>query len=222
MATYDLSHLTQPEPQVLIGPIQDDEALFLYALIRIKRSRRILEIGGLGGYSAQNFLKAVGHEGTVFTVDFGPVTKIASNHVPLQKDCKDLTAEDVGNLPLDLIFFDCHAYDPQMAAYDRMREQGVITDTTMLALHDTNLHPEKFLSWAYPLDDGWVHQPVERAMVNAFHEMGYDALALNTEMNQHTPEFPMRHGLTVMQKFATRTSDRLGWERPLGRDLGRT
>jgi hypothetical protein len=34
MVAYDLSHLTQAEDQRVIGPIQDDEALFVYALVR--------------------------------------------------------------------------------------------------------------------------------------------------------------------------------------------
>ena len=33
MVNYDLTHLTQPENQNVSGPIQDDEALFLYSII---------------------------------------------------------------------------------------------------------------------------------------------------------------------------------------------
>jgi predicted O-methyltransferase YrrM len=44
-----------------MGLIQDDEALFLFGLIRVVRIKRILEIGGLNGYSALNFLKALEH-----------------------------------------------------------------------------------------------------------------------------------------------------------------
>ena len=58
MVNYDLTHLTQNENQRVLGPIQDDEALFLYSIIRGCRLERILEIGGLNGYSARNFLKA--------------------------------------------------------------------------------------------------------------------------------------------------------------------
>ena len=59
MVKYDLSHLSQPENQNVSGPIQDDEALFLYSIIRGCRLERILEIGGLSGYSAKNFLQAL-------------------------------------------------------------------------------------------------------------------------------------------------------------------
>ena len=38
--------------QGVLGPMQDDEALLLYALVQASHVRRVLEIGGLGGFSA--------------------------------------------------------------------------------------------------------------------------------------------------------------------------
>ena len=56
---YDFSHLIQSPDQMVNGPIQDDEALMLYAVVRTMRLRRVLELGGLSGYSARNFLSAL-------------------------------------------------------------------------------------------------------------------------------------------------------------------
>lgn len=39
--------------------LQDDEALFLYSIVYGMRMSSVLEIGGLRGYSAQNFLQAM-------------------------------------------------------------------------------------------------------------------------------------------------------------------
>ena len=86
MVTYNLEHLTQEDRQEVSGPIQDDEALFMYAIIRGMQIETVLEIGGLNGYSARNFLAAVGPEGTVFTCDVNPVAQIANNHVVLIKN----------------------------------------------------------------------------------------------------------------------------------------
>lgn len=47
---YDLSHLTQPDHQRVMTPIQDDEALFLYALCRVTQARLVVEFGGGEGY----------------------------------------------------------------------------------------------------------------------------------------------------------------------------
>ena len=198
---YDFSHLTQPSNQDVFGPIQDDEALFLFALIRVMCIRRVLEIGGLSGYSATNFVRAVGTAGIVYTIDINPVRKVAPNHVPIAMDARQVTPEAVGCKPLDLIFFDCHAFTAQMELLSRLAEGGMITDRTVLALHDTNLHPTKKAPWAYRVEGGWVHQAVERRMVNELRALGYDAIALDTSPESHGPDLPARHGLAIMKRF---------------------
>ena len=203
---YDLSHLTQLSTQEVIGPIQDDEALFLFALIRVMRIWRILEIGGFSGYSANNFCKAVGERGIVYTIDINPVPKMAANHVPIIMDARQIEPAAVDNTPLDLIFFDCHVYDVQMEMLRRLEMQGMVTDRTVLALHDINLHPRRLVAGAYEIADGWVHQPVERRMVNDLRNMGYDAFALDTHRDAHGPDLPCRHGLAVMRKFRPLTT----------------
>lgn len=201
MVAYDLSHLTQPDDQLVFGPVQDDEALLLFAMVRVMRLYRILEIGGLGGYSARNFLRAVGERGKVYTVDINPVASLAPNHVTLQKSCAGVTAADLDGEPLDLVFFDCHVYDAQMELFAGLRTAGTITDNTVIALHDTGLHPRPTSGTAYDVPGGWVHLWQERRMVNELHATGYDAVSLHMTSDRSSPEMPLRHGLTVMQKF---------------------
>lgn len=201
MTTYDLSHLTQAPDQRVIGPIQDDEALLLFALIRTMRLTRALEIGGLDAYSARNFLEAIGPSGTLYTVDVQPVRQLADNHVILTKSCGDLNPADVGDEPLHLVFFDCHVFDAQMKAFACLRNAGIIDDRTVITLHDTGLHPHRWIGWAYEIEGGWVHQPVERQMVNELHRLGYDAICFHMEHALATPELPARHGLTIMRRF---------------------
>lgn len=196
---YDLSHLTQQPEQNVIGPVQDDEALFLYALIKCMRLKNILEIGSLAGYSANNFLKAIPDDGKLYTVDINYVKNIAQSHKHIQKDCKLLTDQDIDR-NIDLIFFDCHMYDEQMEAFYNLEKYGIINNNTILAFHDTNLHPQKFVDWSYPIDDGFCHQPVERKMVNTFKKLGYSAFLVHTEMSSHDDNLPFRHGITIMQK----------------------
>eukprot|EP00798_Chlamydomonas_sp_ICE-L_P005165 gene5165-biopygen8826 len=82
------------------------------------RMKRILD-------SATNFIKAFAkpEESVMYTVDIQPVHKIAPNHVVLRKDARHIESYDVGDSPLDLVFFDCHDYDVQMAVYDRLVAQ---------------------------------------------------------------------------------------------------
>lgn len=205
MVHYDLSHLTQSDDQNVWGPIQDDEALFLYSLIRGCRMTRILEIGGLNGYSARNFLQALKYcdNGTVvYTCDINPVPKLATNHKVIIKNALDITTEELDNLPLDLIFFDCHSMI-QMDIYHKFVNANLINDNTVIALHDTNLHYAPFQKWGQyvPTCDGYAHQPVEREMVNILKNMGYDVFSISTDKSKHSSSFPIRHGISVCRKY---------------------
>ncbi len=95
MVAYDLSHLTGRDDQLVNGEIQDDEALFLYAIIRGMRLKRVLEVGGLNGYSATNFVKAVEEDGMVYTIDINEISRVAPNHKTILKDARLIVAEDV-------------------------------------------------------------------------------------------------------------------------------
>lgn len=202
MVAYNLGHLTQNDDQNVYGPIQDDEALFLFALVRTMRIDRILELGGLRGYSARNFLEAMGPNGKLYTVDMIDIPSLSDNHVTIKKNCADVVSGDVDNIPLELIFFDCHAHNAQMLMFSKLRDAGIITDRTVIALHDTNLHPTPASTHhAYAVEGGYVHQAAERRMVNDLHAMGYDAFCAHTTMNKHGSKFPARHGITIMQKF---------------------
>jgi hypothetical protein len=129
------------------------------------------------------------------------VPKVAPNHVPILMDACEITPEAVGAQPLDLVFFDCHMFDAQMQLFSRLSNGGMITDRTVLAFHDTNLHPRKKVQWAYQVEGGWVHQSAERRMVNELRTRGYDAISLDTTPESHGPDLPYRHGLAIMKKF---------------------
>jgi len=206
MVNYDLTHLTQPENQNVSGPIQDDEALFLYSIIRGCRLERILEIGGLSGYSANNFLKALSFSknGILYTCDLNPVPVLGENHKVIIKNALDLTINELDNKPLDLIFFDCHDMI-QMNIYQKFVNNNIINDNTILALHDTNLHypPYNHGGRYIEKENGYAHQPVERIMVNIFKQLGYDIFSISTDQSKHSEDFPVRHGMTICKKFKT-------------------
>ena len=207
MVRYELSHLTQSADEAVIGPIQDTEALLLYSVVRGMRMRRVLEIGGLSGYSAANFVAAFAKpaESVVYTVDLNRVPQQAPNHVIIVKDAAQVTPDDINYQPLDMVFFDCHVYDAQMTLFKNLVEAHLITPRTIIALHDTHTHPRRVVDFAYRLadTDEWVHQPVERRMVNEFVDKhGYHAFSLHTPHDSHDESMPFRHGLTLLQKFS--------------------
>lgn len=210
MVNYDLSHLTQEPTQNVWGPIQDDEALFLYSIVRSSRLSRILEIGGLSGYSARNFLQAMSlsKNPVLYTCDLTEVPKLADNHKIIVKNALHLTKEDLDNEELDMVFFDCHDY-MQIDIFFKLKEQNLIGENTIIALHDTNLHYAPYHLYGQNIihhkylssEDGYVHQEVERFMVNMFRHQGYDVFSIKTTKNKHDDDFPIRHGITVCRKF---------------------
>lgn len=208
MVTYNLNHLTQAKDQSRPGSIQDDEALLFFALIRVTRIKRILEFGSYPGYSARNFCEAIGDEGAVYSADWG-VDGVTPNqgrhHKVIFKNTADVTPEDLDNLPIDLVFFDCHAYEASLCAFQNLRRAGIITDKTIFAFHDTNLLPSElalgYPNISYEVTDGWVFCPPERQLVNNFKEMGYDILNLGTTKDVHGVHLPYRCGLSIARKF---------------------
>lgn len=201
MVSYSLNHLTQEESQQVMGPIQDDEALLLFSLIRTMRISNVLEVGGLGGYSALNFSRAVGATGKVVTIDLYPVVKVAENHHTIVCNCKNFDPDSIDLNEIGLVFFDAHDYDAQMTLYSNLVLKNKITQNTILALHDTNTHDQKYTPSSYRTDQGFVHQEVERLMVNRFVDMGYHAFCAHTTPISEMGVLKYRHGLTILNKF---------------------
>lgn len=201
MVAYKLEHLTQSDDQMVSGPVQDDEALVLFSIIKCMLIKTVLELGGLSGYSAKNFLNAVGETGTVFTVDLNEIPPLSSNHITIQSDTKLLSAEHFGGKKIDLVFFDCHVYDAQWIMFQNLLKDGSVDDQTVLAFHDTNTHPFQQVDFAYPVEDGWVHQSVERRMVNDFKRLGYDVFCFHPRQDAYDGIIKLRHGLTIARRF---------------------
>lgn len=213
---YDLSHLTA-DTQDVWGPIQDDEALLLFALCRVMCIKRVVEFGSLAGYSARNFLAAVGPEGAVYSVDDcrdaglgGPLPKIADNHHLVVKNVANLLPEDIHRKPVELIFFDCHTTE-QIAAHETLRNAGLLSEAHILVFHDTGLHgvgtpfevPEREVKSRHG-ETGWVHGNCERGLVNYFVKDGYHALHLEPSLHAvSTSGLRVRHGLSILSRFKT-------------------
>lgn len=203
---YDLRHLTA-KSQDVCGPIQDDEALFIFALVQAMRLRNIAEIGGQTGYSARNFIAAMQKSSQptmLYTIDLDPVQQVAPNHKVIQKDARLVLPADFNHAPLDLIFFDCHEYLVQMALYRRLVRHGIINNSTVILLHDTDVwYLDRPPSWCDLRHLGFnstgpiIHQPAERRMVNTFKDAGYNVFNLHTRKEMLTADLVVRHGLTV-------------------------
>ena len=173
-----------------MGPIQDDEALLLYSLIRVMGIRTVLEFGVGKGDSARNFI-AAGCE--VWSVDVNPITPVSPKHHMLHKSAELISKGDVGNKEIDMVFFDCHVMG-QLEVFKNLGD--LLPSRVVIALHDTGTHADQLCSWATPSEQGWVHQPVERLMVVELEKMGFVPFHAHGWLDR----VPYRHGLTIMQR----------------------
>jgi len=111
--------------------------------------------------------------------------------------------------PLGLVFFDCHDYDVQMHVYNALFESNTITNSTVIALHDTGVWPMPFATSVCrngrKLKDGqgYLHQVPERMMVNKFIELGYHCINLYPDVDifvELPDKLQFRHGISICQR----------------------
>lgn len=195
---YSLCHLTQGEDQKVIGPVQDDEALFLFALCKVMLVKNVVEIGVQNGYSAQNFLRAVGNEGSVIGIDINE-TAFRSDGFTFIHSCAGAVSPEQIPWNIELLFFDSHSEYAQKKFFENMITAGKITDETIIALHDTGLHPAGVIG-GVKLGNGYAHQPVERMLSNWLVSYGYSPFHAHTNISKHNDKLPFRHGLTILCK----------------------
>jgi predicted O-methyltransferase YrrM len=195
---YIFSHLNQNPNQKVIGPIQDDEALLLFALCKSMIIKKIVEVGTLNGYSTRNFIEAVGKDGHVISIDKRPFSAEYNNFTFVHKDINDVDSKEIPWI-IDLVFFDSHDELAQLHFFNKMILSNKIDENTIIAVHDTNLHPDG-LSIGIKTKDGWIHQPSERNFVNKLIDHGWNPFHVHTKIERHNDSLPFRHGLTLLSK----------------------
>ncbi|MBI4349706.1 MAG: class I SAM-dependent methyltransferase [Elusimicrobia bacterium] len=214
---YELSHLDYSDD--ILGPIQPDEALLLYGLVRVLAPRVVVEIGFCEGHSARNFLKALGPDSVLYSFDPDPACaeRAAALNDPrlrfVAKRQEDFLPDDIDRRPIDLLFIDAsHDPDLNLRFFDRVR--GSLAESAIVAVHDTGTWDERVIPVEYGM---WIehardvvrrdpaarvgatevaHQPGERRFVNRLK-------AEHPELEQlHLHSVRVRrHGLTLLQRY---------------------
>jgi len=187
------------------GSLQVDEMLLLFSLVRASSILRILEIGGLNGRSAFNFLEALRCKrgGVVITVDVRPSVKRWGthpvSHLTLIKNAADLTMDDIGRQEIDALLLDCHAYYSSQNVLRNVFERGLLSRHGFIFLHDTGLHRNRTYDRSQlNLDpSGYIHQPVERLLAQWIQtqDCSFQRISIHDDLRI----FP-RQGITIMQR----------------------
>ncbi len=214
---YDLAHL-DTFSELANGPIQSDEALFLYSLVRTLRPKIIVEFGFFDGNSAINFLRALPENGLLYSFDCDEncVKKAASIKDPrfkfILKRQEDFKPTDINNQSIDMLFIDAsHDFNLNLALFEKI--QKYLSSCATILVHDTGtwnkeLIPESYTPWhehmksMEKIDSGanvnqkeFAHQPDERRFLNHL-KLKYPEFQ---QVHIHSLNTP-RHGLTVLQK----------------------
>ena len=116
------------------GPIQKDEALFLFGLCAMVQPRHVLEYGVLLGQSSRVWLTAGAHVTAVDKTLSDEARKLAQQFHGLELHEADMAEFTPPNRPYDLIFVDAsHRFEDNMAVVEKVAHM----DGALLIFHDT-------------------------------------------------------------------------------------
>lgn len=205
----DISHLASYD-EVMNGPLQRDEALLLFALVRVLRPETLVEIGFLDGHSARNFLQAMDADARPYSFDisehaarWAQALADDARFTYRERSQDALVPEDINGRRADFVFLDA-SHDLALNRETFRRLQGMLADRAILAVHDTGSVPRALFEaidhWALYTEEGWVdnqHEvaPDERAFVNWILDEHPDYSQLHLHATR-----TIRCGLTLLQR----------------------
>ena len=204
---YSLSHLRYFS-EYAAGPIQRDEALLLYALVKTVDPKTIVEFGFLAGHSSTNFLKAMSSDARLYSYDIADASMRIARRIRddrfrfVFKSQADFEYSDVDNRLVDLVFFDgSHDFHLNVVTFEKVGK--CLSERALVIVHDTGAWygdlqgrqtPEGYFAGG-SIDAGYIHRPDERKFVNYIRVNMEDFEQIHLHS---TSKF--RHGLTLLQR----------------------
>ena len=227
-----MSHLLSYREDDAIGPLQRDEAIALFGIIRSLRPKVVVEFGFFHGHSAFNFLRALPADGQLFSYDIdedsirraGREFGFDRRFTFVGKSQVDFDASDIGGQLIDFVFFDAaHELELNIATFARIVDR--LAPDAMIAIHDTGLWQREHFSpihatftGEYPgvwvNEDLYAHQPGERAFVNWIVAGPHRFSGIHLHSTR-----TLRHGLSLLQRQRELAVARV--EGHAGQDVGR-
>ena len=222
--TLGINHLLSYEEEDAAGPIQRDEAIAIFGLIRTLRPNTIVEFGFYTGHSAFNFLRALGETGRIYSYDVldeclrraRTELAFADQFTFVHKSQNEFHHSDIDFRPIDFVFFD-GAHDLQINIETFQRIRPHLTEQAIIAIHDTGLWVRDYIRKPQselmerepsPLKGCWITNDLyscaidERKFVNwlisEYDE--YGAIHLHSTNT-------LRHGISLVQKQLTLQTD---------------
>ncbi len=214
-----MSHLLSYREDDAIGPLQRDEAIALFGIVRTLRPETVVEFGFFHGHSAFNFLKALPPDARLFSYDIDADSaqraKTEFDFDPrfrfIGKSQTDFEPADIGGREIDFAFFDAaHELDLNQETFRRILPHLAAEAT--VAVHDTGLWPRRHfraihhefaseMPGEWRDDDLYAHQPGERAFIDWIVTQHPEFSALHFHSTR-----TLRHGFSLLQRKRSLTA----------------
>lgn len=187
-----------------IGPVQRQEALFLYALTAVVRPQLVLEIGSAHGHSSRCFLEAGAEHVIAVDIMITRTLKRLACQFPALKIVKgsqeSFPLRCLMRRKIDILFIDAsHNFDLDCQAFARLRPY--LSASSLVIVHDTCAWQKKYMRkehfehvnrFGKDLGSTCVHQPDVLRFVGWLRQQGL--VGINLWSTQC-----IRHGLTILQ-----------------------
>jgi caffeoyl-CoA O-methyltransferase len=140
------THETQDLPEMMVGPL---EGAFLAFVVRLKRPRRVLEVGTFTGWSAIAMAQALPPGGSIVTCDVNEETSAIARRYAEEAGVADRIEHRLGDAretlaslegPFDLVFLDARKdeyADYYEAVLPLLADDGMIlADNTLFGMRE--------------------------------------------------------------------------------------
>lgn len=208
-----ISHLQSYMEEGAVGPLQRDEALALFGIVRALRPLTVVEFGFFHGHSAFNFLCALSEDARLYSYDVDDESaKRARSEMGfdprltfIHKSQTDFSPDDIHRLKIDFVFFDA-AHLLRLNTETFSKTLPHLSPSAIVAVHDTGLWDKRYLkevhhdhikangsTWITP--DLCAHQPEEREFVDWILNMHPQFGAIHFHSTN-----TLRHGFSLIQR----------------------
>lgn len=207
-----IEHLLSYRENDAIGPLQRDEAIALFGIIKTLRPRTVVEFGFFHGHSAFNFLQALPGDSRLYSYDIDKDSihrartefGFDKRFTFIEKSQADFHPGDVMNQEVDFVFFDAaHELELNQETFQKLLPH-LSTEAT-IAIHDTGLWSRQYFARIHHTfakdspgiwqdENLYAHQPGERAFVDWI----LDTYPEFTAIHFHSTR-TLRHGLSLIQ-----------------------
>ena len=194
-----------------ISPVQKDEAIFLFGLLKVVRPKVCVEFGFNYGHSSYLILEAIDKSSRLYSFDILDesesiankyYSKKYTNFAFIKKSQSEFSIDLCGNSSVDFVFFDAsHDLEINKKTFERIKEY--FSADAFIVIHDTGLWNHELLGEKQRsllpkihhkiLPSGIAHQVDERKFVNWITESNPEFNVLHF----HTLNV-VRHGMTVL------------------------